>query len=376
MAAPAEPRLFVCAQLDRAVAQLPDLLLVPAALTLEPDRSEPLVDVRVIGLDLAGRDQHGVEHRVDAEAVLDLEVIGVASVVDERAQVCDELVGSCHELGAFGECCFVAGEDGGGEQLVDISELNEDWGRALWSHDGPQLLMSNIIRFDQQGELLPFRPATARPDGSEFNLLDLPEFPFDMYCSAWSLDDQRILCAVASESPGMWSMAAADGSDPVQLTTNPDGLIDQAIGYSPDGTEIAFLRFRPDGAVALLVVNADGTDPRQITEFGALLGHELASAAWSPDGEQLISATATGVLIEVRSDGSGTHAIDLDVGTDDYFAFAPSYSSDGSRIVFSLEVAAAADIYTVDRNGSNVVQITDMEVPERFPSWANTMATE
>ena len=127
---------------------------------------------------------------------------------------------------------------------------------------------------------------------------------------------------------------------------------------------------------ALILVNADGTDPRQLTEFGELLGHEAASAAWSPDGEQLISATASGDLIEVRADGSGADTIDLDVGTDDYFAFAPSYSSDSEQIVFSLEVAAAADIYTADRNGSNVVRITDTEVPERFPSWATTTTTE
>jgi hypothetical protein len=266
--------------------------------------------------------------------------------------------------------------DGSGEQFVDIPELNEDWGRPVWSHDGQQLLLSNMLRFDQDGELLPFRPATAQPDGSEFNLLELPDFPFDMYCSAWSPDDQQILCGVGGDSPGMWSLSASDGSDPVQLTTNPDGLNDQPIGYSPDGTEIAFLRFRPDDEGALILVNADGTDPRQVTEFGALLSHELASAAWSPDGAQLISATTSGDLIEIRSDGSGAHTIDLDVGTDDYFAFAPSYSSDGSQIVFSLEVAAAADIYTADRNGSNVVQITDTEVPERFPSWANTTATE
>ena len=91
--------------------------------------------------------------------------------------------------------------DGSGEQLVDIPELNEDWGRAVWSHDGQQLLLSNILRFDQDGELLPFRPATAQPDGSEFNLLELPEFPFDMYCSAWSPDDQQIPVAVGGESP-------------------------------------------------------------------------------------------------------------------------------------------------------------------------------
>ena len=77
---------------------------------------------------------------------------------------------------------YTVNPDGGGEQLVDIPEINEDWGRAVWSHDGQQLLLSNILRFDQQGELLPFRPATARPDGSEFNLLELPDFSFDMLC--------------------------------------------------------------------------------------------------------------------------------------------------------------------------------------------------
>ena len=89
--------------------------------------------------------------------------------------------------------------DGSGEQLVEIPEINEDWGRAVWSHDGQQLLLSNILRFDQDGELLPFRPATAQPDGSEFNLLELPDFPFDMYCTAWSPDDQQILCGVGGE---------------------------------------------------------------------------------------------------------------------------------------------------------------------------------
>jgi Tol biopolymer transport system component len=267
---------------------------------------------------------------------------------------------------------YTVNPDGSDEQLVDVSALNEDWGRAVWSHDGQQLLLSNVL-FDQDGEFLGFRPATARPDGSEFNLLELSEFPFDMNCSAWSPDDRRILCAVGGESQGMWSMAAADGGDPVQLTTNPDGLNDQAIGYSPDGTEIAFLRFRPDGAVALFLVNADGTEPRQVTEFGELLGHEPASAAWSPDGEHLISATPSGDLVEVRADGSGAETIDLDLDTDDYFAFAPNYSPDGSRIVFSLEVAAAADIYTADGDGSNVTQLTDTDGPERFPSWTDTM---
>ena len=126
----------------------------------------------------------------------------------------------------------------------------------------------------------------------------------------------------------------------MRIVTNPYDTDDNPVGYSPDGTHIAFIRFQPDGNVALYLVNADGTDPRQLTEFGELLGHEAASAAWSPDGEHLISATPSGDLVEVRADGSGADTIDLDVGTD-YFAFAPSYSPDGSQIVFSLEAGGS-----------------------------------
>ena len=94
----------------------------------------------------------------------------------------------------------------------------------MWSHDGQHLLLSNILRFDQDGELLPFRPATAQPDGSEFNLLELPDFPFDGYCTAWSPDDQQILCGVGGDSPGVWSLSASDGGDAAeQSTTNPYG---------------------------------------------------------------------------------------------------------------------------------------------------------
>ena len=75
----------------------------------------------------------------------------------------------------------------------------------------------------------------------------------------------------------MLSLSASDGGDAVQLTTNPYGSGDNPVGYSPDGTQIAFLRFRSTGSVELVIVNADGTDPRQVTELGALVGHEQAN---------------------------------------------------------------------------------------------------
>jgi Tol biopolymer transport system component len=52
--------------------------------------------------------------------------------------------------------------------------------------------------------------------------------------------------------------------------------------YSPDGTKIAFWSQAPSQVPQLWVMNADGTNPRQLTTEGADL------FSWSPDGRQLV----------------------------------------------------------------------------------------
>lgn len=53
--------------------------------------------------------------------------------------------------------------------------------------------------------------------------------------------------------------------------------------YSPDGTQIAFTRFHGDNRYAIWIVNADGSEARQITHGGF-----ERRPAWSPDGQQIL----------------------------------------------------------------------------------------
>ena len=54
------------------------------------------------------------------------------------------------------------------------------------------------------------------------------------------------------------------------------------------------------------LVDADGgSKERQLTANGVLLAHQLASAAWAPDGAGLISSTPDGELVMIAVDGSG-----------------------------------------------------------------------
>jgi Tol biopolymer transport system component len=270
--------------------------------------------------------------------------------------------------------------DGTNRTDVPAAVPLETFNRTVWSHDGTHLLFSNVILVNAKGDLVAFRPAISAPDGSGFRVLSLPELPTDMYCSAWSLDDRRILCS--DDGGNIISMRASDGGDRVQLTRNPFGSQDIAVGLSPTDGRLAFLRSRPGPAqpnpgsdaaerTALFIAGADGSNPQQITEWGKLLPHELQGANWAPDGQSLISADRHGTLVEIAVDGSHVTPIHLSTGdTGTTFAVTPAYSPDGSHIVFALFQRSQPDLYVANRDGSNAHPITDTPaLTEWFPDW-------
>jgi Tol biopolymer transport system component len=283
---------------------------------------------------------------------------------------------------------FTAKPDGSNQQLVPLGDPVELFSMAVWSPDGTKLLISHTSRLDSAGQCcLPFRPAIVSPDGSGYTLLTIPDGPPDMDCTAW-LNQTRILCGFGDQNAGIFSLRASDGGGPVRLTTNPyaaTGGFDTPTDISPDGTRFVFLRFKsglgpsstplPDQQVALFVENVSGTGLRQITPF---LSAERPSANWSPDGLKIITNMSNGAggsanrLFIVDPDGGGVTPISLKAGTQQYSAFQPVWSPDGTRIIFCMFINGGEGIFTANPDGSGVKQVKfTMDLTKVFngPNW-------
>lgn len=275
---------------------------------------------------------------------------------------------------------FVARPDGTHAQQVPLEIPLDGFGGGFWAPNGRRLLITNLYQLPE-----PFRPATVKPDGSAFTVLNVPTTSFDMYCNAWSPTGTRILCNFGGdqdEPQGVFSIRARDGGDPVRLTTNPFGGLDIPGGYSPDGSRIVFVRQKPgpgpdpDAGMqgALFVANADGSRPRQITEFGLAQPWDPALARWSPDGRRILFGSQDGHLFTVRPNGTGLTEIHLPTGDQLTWAYSPGWSPHGSRIIFPMwrSGSGQADLYTARPDGSDLTQITDSPEIENFADWTAT----
>jgi Tol biopolymer transport system component len=283
---------------------------------------------------------------------------------------------------------FTANPDGSHALQVPLPYQPEVFSFPVWSPNGTRLLLSHVFRLDSSGNCcLPFRPAIVTPDGSGFTLLEMPYAPFDMDCPVWSLDQTRILCGFGGDHPGVFSVRASDGGDPIRLTTNPYGTSDQEAqdlptDVSPDGTRFVFIRFKPGPQqgqrpfaakqAALFVENIDGTGLRQITPFGVTHPHDFPWADWSPDGKKIIAATTEGGLFTVQPDGAGLTMIHLQVGTGTYTALEPHWSPNGKRIIFLMfpfPTTMQEGIFTAKPDGSDVVRVTTTPTLDSSPDW-------
>ena len=139
------------------------------------------------------------------------------------------------------------------------------------------------------------------------------------------------------------------GGDLQELT-----LLGNSPSVTQDGERIAF---HFDGNI--WVANTDGSDPVNLSNTTGVVEER---PSWSSDGTRIlyhlrVFGQSTFDVFVMNEDGSGV--TNLTPGTPDWNDREPAWSPDGTRIAFGSDRTGDGDLYTMGSDGSDLVRLTD-----------------
>ena len=249
---------------------------------------------------------------------------------------------------------FVVGVDGSGETpFVPGKEFEA---RNL-SPNGSLLAISAL---NERGL---FVGGTVGVDGTGYRLFANADPSLNLVCGVWA-PAGRLACEGWDDSDlsrtGIYTVRASDGSAARRLTRHRDIPCE----YSPDGTELAFIRTGADDTRGtLMVMHAAGGDERSLLADVVLTG---IPCDWSPDGNSILAAS-DGALQFVTLDGESSPLVGDGI---DGYAMGGLWSPDGTHVLFSMALEGDHfDVYTAAADGSALTRITDSDLLEESAYW-------
>ena len=239
---------------------------------------------------------------------------------------------------------YVMNPDGTGQTRL-TNNAASDFGPA-WSPDGSKIAFNrgfDIFVMDADGS-----SQTRLTSAAAMNI-----------APSWSPDGTKI--AFHSSRDGNFEIYVmdADGSNPTRLTSNAAG--DFAPAWSPDGQRIVF-RSNRDGNNEIYVMAKDGTAQTRVTVNTA----DDQEPKFSGDGTKIVFTRALPTRQITVINADGTNPVQLTSAGNNFF---PTISPDGKKLAFVSDRDGNHEIFIMNFDGSSQQRLTNNFTVDDYPAW-------
>ncbi len=182
---------------------------------------------------------------------------------------------------------------------------------------------------------------------------------------SWSPDCQEIVFSSGAGGDDFFKLnTVQSGSDSAEFLASGSEIHYWAPSWAPTGDVIAYQN-NQDKLLNVCFVGSDGSD------LGCLDRGAFSNAmpSWSPDGSKLLFTSNRDGDWEIFSTDYPPIGQDVQLTNNEGVDFYPHFSPNGTRIVFAAKRLDNYDIYTINPDGSNEMQLTTDILDDTTPTW-------